>query len=307
MDETLQSYLKSLYENTIKIATNKLREFVVLDFTQDFKKQYPKIKSLKNNEKNEEDIKVYKIPCNIKITEAEVKYRKCLDVRRWMCMSRPQYSKSCGLTSVVSCWNYLYSTLGTGLLPPIPQEEAMTVLGFNPPFGKIKFGPSTGNTTLLKWFRVLNRHYRVKGEASFLWKAAGNFATPDIDEKKALSLLEDGLRTDTSAFIYHCYNHYCCPIGFEITSDQPTEAYKPLTQFSSGEEHWIIIAEPSKGYPVFHVKKWSEIVKDISTKYPEYYNIRKPKKGIMRFKEAAYVTGKMAGCNPHCIMIFKKL
>ena len=29
-------------------------------------------------------------------------------------MSRPQYSRSCGVSSVVSCWNYLFSTLGNG-------------------------------------------------------------------------------------------------------------------------------------------------------------------------------------------------
>ena len=30
------------------------------------------------------------------------------------CMCRPQYSRSCGLSSVISCWNYLFSTLGGG-------------------------------------------------------------------------------------------------------------------------------------------------------------------------------------------------
>ena len=29
-------------------------------------------------------------------------------------MSRPQYKTSCGISSVVSCWNYLFSTLGNG-------------------------------------------------------------------------------------------------------------------------------------------------------------------------------------------------
>lgn len=30
------------------------------------------------------------------------------------CMSRPQYKRSCGISSVVSCWNYLFSTIGQG-------------------------------------------------------------------------------------------------------------------------------------------------------------------------------------------------
>lgn len=30
------------------------------------------------------------------------------------CISRPQYKTSCGMSSLVSCWNFLYSTLGAG-------------------------------------------------------------------------------------------------------------------------------------------------------------------------------------------------
>ena len=29
-------------------------------------------------------------------------------------VSRPQYKRSCGITSVVSCWNYLFSRIGHG-------------------------------------------------------------------------------------------------------------------------------------------------------------------------------------------------
>lgn len=39
-------------------------------------------------------------------------------------------------------------------LPPITQEEALHILGFQPPFEEIRFGPFTGNTTLMRyvWF-----------------------------------------------------------------------------------------------------------------------------------------------------------
>ena len=30
------------------------------------------------------------------------------------CISRPQYKRSCGMSSLVSCWNYLFSTIGAG-------------------------------------------------------------------------------------------------------------------------------------------------------------------------------------------------
>ena len=35
-------------------------------------------------------------------------------------------------------------------LPPISQEEALLLLGFKPPFGEIRFGPFTGNMTLMR-------------------------------------------------------------------------------------------------------------------------------------------------------------
>jgi hypothetical protein len=40
--------------------------------------------------------------------------RKYINLKRWYCVSRPQYKYSCGISSLVSCWNYLYSVLGHG-------------------------------------------------------------------------------------------------------------------------------------------------------------------------------------------------
>ena len=30
------------------------------------------------------------------------------------CISRPQYKRSCGISSLVSCWNFLFTSLGAG-------------------------------------------------------------------------------------------------------------------------------------------------------------------------------------------------
>ena len=50
-------------------------------------------------------------------------------------------------------WGGLNLCLHLGFsLRPISQEEAMTVLGFTPPFGQIRFGPFTGNATLMRYF-----------------------------------------------------------------------------------------------------------------------------------------------------------
>ena len=53
-----------------------------------------------------------------------------------------------------------------------------------------------------------------------------------------------------------------CPIGFEQTPTKPMDAYKVQKDICESD-YWIIIGEVSKCYPVFHVKKWEDIVTDI--------------------------------------------
>ena len=38
--------------------------------------------------------------------------RKYLNINRWNCVSRPQYQKSCAISSLTACWNYLFSHMG---------------------------------------------------------------------------------------------------------------------------------------------------------------------------------------------------
>jgi len=250
---------------------------------------------------------VYEIPRNLTITQEQMSFRKHLDLRRWYCMSRPQYAKSCGMSSMISCWNFLYSTLGAGTLPPLSQEEALTLLGFEPPFGEIRFGPVTGNGTLMRWFGLLNKHFNLKGKAYTFWKLHGHSRTLGVEPEECLERLEESLRGDNMAFVYHCYNHYFCPIGYEITPTKPADAYKSIEAITSNEvEHWIIIGEPSKCYPCFHVKKWKEIVKDIDCQNPDFYNLRKPELGVQQRKGKTFTEGKKFGGNIHCIIAFER-
>lgn len=46
-----------------------------------------------------------------------------------------------------------------------------------------------------------------------------------ISSKQAVDDLKIGLNDSNKAFIYHCYNHYMCPIGYEETPQMPYEAY----------------------------------------------------------------------------------
>ncbi|XP_031695324.1 basic immunoglobulin-like variable motif-containing protein isoform X1 [Anarrhichthys ocellatus] len=260
----------------------------------------------------------------------EVKHRKVLDLRRWYCISRPQYKTSCGISSLISCWNFLYSTLGAGSLPPVSQEEALHILGFQPPFEEIKFGPFTGNATLMRWFRQINDNFRVRGCSYILYKPHGKHKTAGETGERppsqkpqtaatwsheetgsgltsqmfaaegALMKLTQGLTDESMAYIYHCQNHYFCPVGFEATPLKAAKAYRgPLA--TNETEHWILIGEPSRKHPAIHCKKWLDIVTDLNTQNPEYLDIRHTERGIQRRKT------KKVGGNLHCIMAFQRV
>lgn len=124
------------------------------------------------------------------------------------------------------------------------------------------------------WFGLLNRYFGVKGDARISFKLHGKSKTLGIDSEQALKDLKAGLQSDNKAYIYHCYNHYMCPIGFEQVPTMPTDAYKPNEEISEFKE-WIIIGEISKCYPIFHIKPWEEIYTDIDCAFPRFYNIRK--------------------------------
>lgn len=54
------------------------------------------------------------------------KYRVLTE--HWLTLSRPQYKRTCGISSLVSIWNYQFSRLGLGTKEPICIEQAMLKL-----------------------------------------------------------------------------------------------------------------------------------------------------------------------------------
>lgn len=99
-----------------------------------------------------------------------------------------------------------------------------------------------------------------------------------------------GLQDESKAYIYHCWNHYFCPIGYELTPTKPYDAYSAVNEICELDT-WIIIGEVSKCYPVFHVKKWEDISTDISCAFPKYFNIRKSELGIQEKTSKAFIEG----------------
>ena len=111
--------------------------------------------------------------------------------------------------------------------------------------------------TLINWFDLLNEKYGVKGQGKICYKIHGVGKTKDINENTALKNLLEGLKSERKAYIYHCYNHYMCPIGYEITPKSPIDAYS--IEFEEESDTWILIADSSVVYSPMHIKKWSEI------------------------------------------------
>ena len=66
---------------------------------------------------------------------------------------------------------------------------------------------------------------------------------------------------------------------------------------------WIVIGEIAQKHQPFHIKKWDDIVKDLSQEYPKVFNIRNIKKGVFIHKDKDS-EGKNTGGNKHCIMEF---
>ncbi|CAL1530567.1 unnamed protein product [Lymnaea stagnalis] len=230
----------------------------------------------------------------------DVAERKILDLKRWYCISRPQYKTSCGISSVVSCWNFLYSSMGHGSLKPLTQENAMKILGFQSPFENIKFGPITGNLTLLRWFQELNVHFKVRGRSYFMYKPCGKNRTAGVTDEMALKMLKQGLKDLNTTFIYHCHNHYFCPIGYEETPLFCVDAYK-CNVGDKAVDTWVLIGDTSRKHPSIHCKNWDDISTDLNCESPNYFNIRQHWKGVIHRD-----TSRKSGGNLHCIMAFQK-
>ena len=79
-----------------------------------------------------------------------------------------------------------------------------------------------------RWFQELCHHYGVRGRTYFLYKPHGQNSTRGITERQALGKLKTGLRGQDMAYIYHCQNHYFCPIGYEDVPLVAEHAYRSV-------------------------------------------------------------------------------
>lgn len=172
---------------------------------------------------------------------------------------------------------------------------------------------------------MINKHFNVDGRASFFYKPVEPNRTPGMTSRLALDRLKTLLKSKNHAFIYHCYNHYCCPIGYEAEPRGQTEVYEE-SKVENNENNnddnnptvWVLVAETSRKYPAFHCIKWSDIERDLTTRSPDFVNIRKLDKGVQTRRHVAsnenntnadeerpQLRVKKDGRNLHCLIMLQ--
>lgn len=57
--------------------------------------------------------------------------------------------------STLTSNNHTFYVVILHSLPPLVQEDALALLGFQPPFGEIQFGPFTGNMTCMRYLEAV--------------------------------------------------------------------------------------------------------------------------------------------------------
>lgn len=223
---------------------------------------------------------------NVKLATTEPK--KFLDLKRWHCIPRPQSSKLSGITSIVSCWNYLYSILGNGTLPILTPEAAIKILNYNHDNTK----PLT-NKTILNYFEYLCEYFKVKGKGKIYWKR-DNVEMPEVMLREYVN----DIKNSKKAFVYHCYNHYLTPLGYDAVPNDPAKGALDVVDLDFADL-WVILGETSKQYPCMHSVKWRDMVNDITCNDVYFYNIRERYKGMQIKRER--------GKNNHCLIMFEAI
>ena len=235
------------------------------------------------------------VPRALTTTRDDIARRNYFDQQRWFCIMRPQYKRSCGVSSLTSVWNALYSRVGYGQLPPVSQEEVMTIIGFAPPFEDIRWGPFTGNVSLMRWFHKINKAKGVTGKSFYFWKPHGHGRTMGVTDEQAEAMTKDALRNPACALIYHCKNHYFVPIGYQEQPRAPRLALLPVLSRSEYDTQ-LLIGEPSRGgMPSIHVRAFADVCRDLHCEAPFSFNIRHPERGVTRRPHCSKTGGTLHG------------
>ena len=106
----------------------------------------------------------------------------------------------------------------------------------------VEFGCFTGNDTLLRWYRLLCRIYGGVGR-SYIFYKINSERSLHKNEQTARKALVEGMNKENLCFIYHAYDHYFCPVGYEFVPAEQSEedTFESEQVGEEGSELYIMI------------------------------------------------------------------
>ena len=84
--------------------------------------------------------------------------------------------------------------------------------------------------------------------------------TSEYTPKTAWKALKQGLTNGNRAYIYHCYNHYMCPVGYEEAPIEKHNVFRRDIEHGKDTESWLIMADQARTQPTFTCLKWSDVL-----------------------------------------------
>lgn len=165
------------------------------------------------------------ILCQVLATLGGQVMKRCfLDSKVFELLVRPQYEFSCNISSITSCYNYLFDT-------SIRHDKVAKILGLN-----ISGPLNPGNRTIRNWMGGLAKQFGHKVNVKIHFE--GGWELDGGRNTKNWNILRKQILNPKCYCIIHIESHYAPILGFAAYSNSPTQ---PI----GDSNRWIFIADPS--------------------------------------------------------------
>ncbi|MFB3845386.1 MAG: hypothetical protein ACE14O_06540 [Candidatus Cloacimonadaceae bacterium] len=210
-------------------------------------------------------------------------------------ISRPQYEYSCSISALTAVFNYLFSEqigikTSNELAIIAAKKQAKDITG-------------AGNLTIMKWFDILCKHYKLKGISKYYLRKEN--VTDWSKNSKVITDLKEVIRSKDKAFIYHMENHYNVIVGYFEHSDNPDEAYNTNAKL----QRWIVLGEHSDYNPLNFPKIKNAIkvaLQKIDKEDLYNYTIESAMRTPIWTRKWRSIRHDLINSPNHCIMVFSK-
>ena len=131
------------------------------------------------------------------------------------------------ITSVISVWNFLFSTKGVGKDKALTLKDGLNMIGEELIMKSKVVGEYERFPLIQELVEKLSKTTGKKAVASIVIKTSNPNKINDNAKEIEKEIL-NGLTSKHKAYIYLAYEDIFNPVGYEITPLNPLEAYKKL-------------------------------------------------------------------------------